>query len=219
MKKLIITALFVIQLFAQTPFIYSTLGDKIYNNAQNIEKLKFLLEYESNKDKITKYIKDVEEAKKIGFKIENEKKAIDKGTYLKILRELSSRNDFYINKINDNFINSVNSENNVLFLQSINSGLLDIPKNKKVILKYYNEHKESIDAIGVLKNIIKEHKNKKPVRRGLTSAELEKIEIERIRKRDKAQQRNIERSLEEEVIRKKIEIRKEQKEELGIKTK
>lgn len=54
------------------------------------------------------------------------------------------------------------------------------------------------------------------MRKGLTNAELEKIEINRIRKKDKAAQEAIERLLEEEVIKKKINIRKEQKKELGI---
>ena len=63
MKKLIIITLFTIQLFAQStttsqnPFIYSALGDKIYNNAKNIEKLKFSLEYKLDKDKIPSLIK------------------------------------------------------------------------------------------------------------------------------------------------------------------
>ncbi len=221
MKKLIITTLLTLQLFAQSsdfsqnPFIYSALGNKIYNNVNKIEKLQFMLEYEADKNKIKKYVKDVQKTKDIGFKIQDKEKNIDKATYLKALRELSLTNDYYINKINDNLISSIKSENNILFLKSVNSGLIDIDKNKKAIIKYYYAHKDSIDATGILQNIIDEH-NKKPVRKGLTNAELEKIEINRIRKKDKAAQEAIERLLEEEVIKKKINIRKEQKKELGI---
>lgn len=224
MKKLIIATLMTLQLFAQgsviskNPFIYSALGDKIYNNINNIEKLQFMLEYETDKNKIKKYVKDVKEIKEIGFKIQNEDKTIDKGAYLKALRKLSSINDYYVNKINDNLISSIKSQDNILFLNSVNSGLMDISKNKKSIIKYYNAHKDDINATGILKSIIDQY-NKKPVRKGLTKAQLEKIEIDRIRKKDKAHQEAIERSLEEEVIRKKIEIRKIQKKELGIETK
>lgn len=221
MKKLIIYTLLTIQLFAQstaTPhesFIYSSLGDKIYNNVQSIEKLKSRLEYELDKDKITKYIKDIEETKIIGLKIHKNSVLLDKTTYLEKLRELSIINDYYVNKITDNLISSINSKDNILFLKSVNSGLLNIEKNKKAIIKYYYEHNESIDSVGILKNIIDKH-NKKPIFKGLTNAQLEKIEIDRIRKKDQAKQKAIEKALEEETIRKKIEIRKAQKEALGI---
>ena len=221
MKKLIIYTLLTIQLFAQStatphePFIYSSLGDKIYNNVQSIEKLKSRLEYELDKDKITKYIKDIEETKIIGLKIHKNSVLLDKTTYLEKLRELSIINDYYVNKITDNLISSINSKDNILFLKSVNSGLLNIEKNKKAIIKYYYENNESIDSVGILKNIIDKH-NKKPIFKGLTNAQLEKIEIDRIRKKDQAKQKAIEKALEEETIRKKIEIRKAQKEALGI---
>lgn len=221
MKKLIIYTLLTIQLFAQstaTPhesFIYSSLGDKIYNNVQSIEKLKSRLEYELDKDKITKYVKDIEETKIIGLKIHKNSVLLDKTTYLEKLRELSIINDYYVNKITDNLISSINSKDNILFLKSVNSGLLNIEKNKKAIIKYYYENNESIDSVGILKNIIDKH-NKKPIFKGLTNAQLEKIEIDRIRKKDQAKQKAIEKALDEETIRKKIEIRKAQKEALGI---
>lgn len=223
MKKLIIIVFFAIELFSQsittlqTPAIYSTLGDKIFNNAKNIEKLKFTLEYESDKDRITKYIKDVEKIKKQGFKIQDGDIAADKKAYLEKLRELSLTNDYYVDKITDNLNSSIKSKDNALFLKSVNSGLLIIENNKKTILNYYYENNESIEATGILKNIIDKYK-KKPLPKGLTKAQLEKIEIERIRKKDKIKQEAIEKSLEEEVKRKKIEIRKIQKKELETKT-
>lgn len=219
MKKLIIITLISLQLLAQNtnssknPNIYSALGDKIYDNVKNIYNLITIAEYESSREKIKKYTTKVRKTKRFGFKIQNENKDIDKGTYLKALRELSATNDYFINSVNTHFENSIKNENSILFLNCVNSGLISIPKNKKTIKKYYYSHKNEINPKGIIQNIINKD-NKKPVYKGLTKAQKEKNEIKRIRKKDKAKQKAIEKSLEDEVIRKKIKIRKDQKEEL-----
>ncbi|MCF6331289.1 MAG: hypothetical protein L3I99_07060 [Sulfurimonas sp.] len=225
MKKLIITALLTLQLFAQNttilqnPFTYSALSDEIYNNVNNIEKLQFMPEYETDITKIKNYVKDVQETKNKGYKIEDKEKNIDNSFYLKALRKLSLTNNYYVNKINNDLFNSIKNIDNDLFLKSVNSGLVIMPNNKKSIIEYYHANKNNIEATGILKSIIDEYNdNKKPIQKGLTDAQLNKLEITRIRKRDKIKQAAIERSLEEEVVRKKIEIRKIQKEKLGIKS-
>ncbi len=222
MKKTIIISLLALQLFAQStpvsqnPIIYSALGDEIYNNIKNVEKLQFITEYETDKNKIIEYVKAAQETKNIGFKIQNEDK--NKSAYLKTLRKLSLTNEYFINKVDDSLIKSIKDEDNILFMKSVNSGLIDIPKNKEAILKYYYAHKDNIDASGVLKKIVDGYKKpEKP--KGLTSKELEKLDIERIRKKYKAKKEASKQSLEEEVLRKKIEILKEQKKELGVITK
>ena len=222
MKKIIITALLTIQLFAQNtttsknPTVYSALGDIIYNNVNNIEKLQSIAEYE--KSKLQKYVKDVQKAKKIGSKIQFGDNSINKGAYLKSLRELSVINDYYIHSIRNNFKEAIKAEDNNLFLITINTGLISITKNKEIIKKYYYKHQDDINATGTIIQDLIDEKNKKPIYKGLTDAQLEKREIERIRKKDRIRQEKIERSLEEEVIRKKAKIRKDQKEELGVKT-
>ncbi len=223
MKKLIITAFLTLQLFAQNttilqnPFTYSSLSDEIYNNVNSIEKLQFMLEYEADITKIKDYVIDVQKAKNNGYKIDDKEKNIDNSSYLKALRKLSLTNDYYVDKINNDLASSMENIDNDLFLKSVNSGLIDISKNKKSIIGYYLANRDNIEATGILKSIIDEYiNNKKPIKKGLTDAQLNKLEIERIRKKDKIKQKAMERSAEEEVIRKKIEIRRVQKEELGI---
>ena len=223
MKKLIITSIITLKLIAQSaissenPAVYSVLGDQIYNNIDKIEKLQSISGYD--KSKIQKYIKDVGKTKKIGYKIEDGDKSINKGDYLKLLRDLSAVNDYYIYKVRGSLKGAIKSEDNDLFLININTGLISIDKNKDIIKKYYYAHKDDINITGTVIEDIIINENKKPIYKGSTKTNREKLEIERIRKKDKAKQEKIEKILEDEVIRKKTEIRKNQKQELGIKTK
>ncbi|SFV51246.1 hypothetical protein MNB_SM-7-888 [hydrothermal vent metagenome] len=65
-------------LFAQNPIVYAALGDVIYNNVDNIEKLKNIDEYKIYDEKIDKYVADVKKAKEEGFAVENGSDCKDK---------------------------------------------------------------------------------------------------------------------------------------------
>ncbi len=220
MKKIIILFLLSTFLIAQNPQVYSTLGDAIYNNAEKIEKLKQIEKFSSFEDKINKYIADVNKAKNDGFSIEKGSKDIDKKAYLGELRELAKMNDFFLRSVKNNFEYSMNNEDNLLFSQMVNSGLIDTKKNKSDIINYYLEHSDDINATGIIQEYMDEDQalqKKREDRRELrvTSKELEEAKIKRIRKNDKEKQDALQKSLEAEVIRKKKEIRKNQIKELA----
>jgi hypothetical protein len=220
MYKLLFIALFSTLLSAQNPKPFSALGDAIYNNVDKIEKLKYLEEYKYYKDDIEKYVEDVKKAKKKGFDIELGKYS-DKKDYLNNLRDLSKRNDYFFRKVKSDYDNSIEKEDSKLFLEMINSGLIDTKKYKKEIIDYYFEHLKDINATGVIKKFLEEDarlKAKKEAQRKRYKSKKEKEleKIKRIRENDKREQEKLERKLQEELIKKKLEIREHQKKELSI---
>ena len=221
MKKLVILFLLATLIFAQNPNVYSALGDVIYNNVDAIEKLKHIPEFSASKEKIEKYIEDVHNIKKDGFAIESGDKSLDKDEYLNKLRELSKINDSFVRDVKTSFKESITSENNELFLATVNSGLIDTNFCKQDILEYYLNHSDDINASAVIQELLDEEavvKKRITESRQKSRNTIEKIQadkIKRIRQRDKFRQEAIKKSLEEEVIKKKKEILENQKKELS----
>lgn len=217
---LISTFLFTQNLFSKeaNPVVYAALGDTIYNNASKIEDLQNLKEFQVYKDEIIKYIEEIKSVKTIGFSIENGDSTVSKGDYLKKLRKLSKTNDFYVKTVNSNFKFSVKNNDNELFVNSVDSGLVDIDRFGEDIKKYYLAHEDEIDEYGtVLGNLVstygRKNKNKK-IRKTLTKKEIQEAKMQRIRQKDKEKQEAIQDALEAELIRKKEKIRKNKKREL-----
>ena len=219
MKSIIIMYFFTLILFAQNPKVYAALGDVIYNNVDKISNLKKIEEYKKYTEKINKYIKSVKQTKKDGFNIESGKKHIDKKEYLNRLRTLSQSNDFFVRSVKKNFSKSMKENNNQLFSKIVNSSLLNTNKNKNIIINYYYKNMDDINASGVIQTFLDkdaELKRLKDAQRKKykTKEMLEKEKINRIRKNDILKQEELEKKLQDEVQRKKIEIREEQQKSL-----
>jgi len=219
MKSIIIMYLFTLALFAQNPKVYAALGDVIYNNVDKIANLTTVKEYQKYTTTINKYTKDVKKTKKDGFCIESGKKCINKKEYLDKLRTLSRTNDYFVHSVKRNFASSMKENNNLLFSKIINSGLLNTQKNKETIINYYYENKDDINATGVIQAFLDkdaELKRLKDAQRKKykTKKMLEEEKIKRIRKNDMLKQEKLEKKLQDEVERKKIEIREEQQKSL-----
>ncbi|MBU0719767.1 hypothetical protein KJ877_00340 [bacterium] len=220
MKKIFILSLLVGMLSAQNPTVYSSLGDKIYDNAQNIEKLKDLEYFLSFRSKIEQYTLDVENAKKYGFAIESGDKSKNKRVYLNNLRDLIKTNDFFLRSIQSSYKYAIENNDNDLFSYVINSGLIDTQKHKDEIKEYYIANSEDINATGVIQKFLDEDKMMEEQREARVKANKSKKDkeaekIRRIRQKDKEKDEALKRSLEEELIRKKTQIREEQKRELS----
>lgn len=221
--KLLLTLLISINLLAQitsadNPAIYSALGDKIYKNAKQIEKLVALEEFQVYKDKIIAYVKEVKSTKAKGFAIQDGDKSISKGEYLQELRTLSKTNDFFVQNIKTNFKYALKNKDNELFVNSVDSGLLDTQRYEKDIRTYYYKHEDEINEyghiMGKLVNGYESIKVKKKVYKGKSKQEVQDEKMKRIRQKDKNKQKAIQKSLEDELLKKKVKIREEQKEEL-----
>jgi hypothetical protein len=220
MIKLLILSLLATFLIAGNPKVYSALGDVIYDNVDNIEKLKDIPEFSQFENKIDTYVKEVYEAKDTAYAIEAGDKTKDKKEYLQTIRELSKTNDFFHRTTVTSYKSSLTNQNNELFSNTINSGLIDTKKYKPEILEYYFAHCTDMNTSGVIQKYLDEDellKQKQTVSRKptLSKKQIQEAKIKRIREKDKAKQESIQKSLEEELIKKKSDIRKEQVEELA----
>ncbi len=219
MYKIFFFFLLNIALYAQNPKAFSTLGDIIYNNVDKIQKLENIDDYKVYKKKIKEYVADVKKLKKDGFALD-EGVNTNKMQYLNKLRKLSQTNDFLVRSAKRNLDLAIENENSKLFSQLINTGLIDEKKSKNKIIDYYFSHSDEVNATGLIQKYLDNDKNlrrKKEYKKSLLNRkklrELEKIR--RIRKNDKLQQEKLEQQLNQEVQKKKLEIRQEQKKELS----
>jgi len=221
MYKLLLITLFTTILSASYPKIYAALGDVIYKNVDNIGKLVTIEKYSIYKDEIEKYVAEVQKTKELGFTIESKQTegVNKKKEYLMSLRKLSKQNDFFVRSAEDNYKSAIENENSQLFSEIINSGLVDTQEYKKEIIDYYFAHSEDINATGVIQGYLDEDAKLK-VKRDAEAAKYktkkmrEAEKIRRIRENDLEAQRKLEEKLQEEVNKKKLEIRKNQKIEL-----
>lgn len=194
------------------PKIYSALGDVVYDNVQNIEKLKNISEFREYESQISEYVKSVYVAKEIGHSIDMGTQEIDRKEYLNTLRELSKINDTFFRHVQNMYENSIKQKDTLLWSQIINSGLIDTQKYKDVILEFYFDHSEEIDLDGVVQNFLDEDeklkvRNTKKNNVSLTKKEEQEEKIKRIREKDKLEQEAIQKTLEDELIKKKLQIR------------
>jgi len=220
MIKLVILSLLATLLIADNPKVYSALGDEIYENVENIQKLKKIFKFSKFEQKIDNYVEDVYKAKEMGFAIESGDTTKDKKVYLKTIRELSKTNDFFLRAANNCYKNAITNQDNKIFTKIINTGLIDTKKNKDEIMNYYFSNSKDVNASGIIQQFLdedekfrKKHEaSKKPK---LTKEQIQEAKIKRIREKDKKKQESIKKALEDKLIKKKSEIRKQQIEELS----
>jgi len=220
MYKLILITLMTTFLSAHNPNPYAALGDVIYDNVSNIESLKQIDSYRLYADDIDKYVSEVDEAKTQGYELEKAATSKTKNDYLNRLRTLSKTNDYFLRSINNKYKESMKKDDYKLFLQIINSGLINTQKKKKEIINYYYKNKENIDSTGVIDTFLEEDaklrlKKDRQKKHYKTKKQLEAEKIKRIRENDKAAQKKLEEDLQKDLNTKKAEIRKIQRKELG----
>jgi len=220
MKKFILLLLSSLALLAQTPKVYSSLGDGIYNHLYAIKNLKTIKSYEAQISTIDQYILEVNKAKKLGFAIESGLQKARFDEYLQTLRRLSKVNEQFIRGGKSSFEHSIQTKNNDLFIGIVNSGIIDTQGNKNIIMNYYNQHADDIDAQGVVQEFIDEeyerlHKDK-PKKVFVDKDKIRKDRIKRLRANDKLKQEALEKKVLDEADEKKRLIIEEQKRELAL---
>ena len=220
MKKILtLLAIFPFLLYGANPKPYAALGDVIYDNVENIEKLKEIPKYALFKEKIESYVSKVAALKEMGYALEKGSASANKKVYLNALRTLSKENDFFLRDAKQSFKDAIEKQDSVTFEKIINTGLIDTQKNKEKIIEYYFAHQEDINASGVIQGYLDEDaklraKREAQRKRYKTKKQLEEEKIRRIREADKRKKEALEKQLEQEVARKKEQIRAEQKSEL-----
>ena len=219
MLKLLLLFLFSTLLFSNNPIVYAALGDDIYNNVQSINKLKEIEFYKPKYENIDAYLLEVKQTKEMGFAIENGDKSLDKKLYLKKLRTLSKKNDAFVRNANIVFKQSLKDVDSTLFAQLVNSGLINTKKHKDEILQYYYGHAEDINVTGVIESYLEsDRKRAKKKQNRISYAKRKKMQetakIKRVREQDIYDEKKLEKKLDDEVSRKKLEILKHKQKEL-----
>ncbi len=224
MIKIMIICFLITTLVAQNPKAYATLGDMIYNNVSNIKALKDVKVFTNNTAEIDLYLRDVSKAKECGFDIDSGKKSDKNKKYLFTLRNLSKRYDFFNRKANVYLKKSISEKDNKLFLEIVNSKIIDIEKNKKLIVDYYYANSNDINVTGALKKYLDEQEIKKEKivqvkkerqKYTLTKKQIQQAKIKRLRRNDKLEEQALEKRLDAELMKKKLQIIKEQERELS----
>ena len=218
-KLFILLFTFTTLLFSANPKAYATLGNKIYDNVQNIKKLTTIGDYYLYKDEINSYLLKVNTAKQLGFSLDENSAPKVRKKYLQTLRQLSKDNDYYTRMAQTSLETSIENGDSLLFSKIINSGLIDTKANKKRILDYYFAHVNDVNASGVIQSYLDQdealkRKHDAMQRKRLSKKMREEQKIKRLREQDKARQTALENRLDRAVQKRKREIRKEQKEEL-----
>lgn len=219
MKLFLSLFLLTLTLFASNPTIFATLGDTIYDNAPKIEQLKKFHEYQPFLEKIDNYVKEVNATKKLGFAVENGTRKDASRIYLQKLRELAKTNDFFVRSANVIFEKALANKNYDLLMDMLDTGLIDVERNKERLLEFYNANKDSFEPRGTLGRIVEEEELRKKSKNTKEYYErLKKLreqeKIRRLRERDKKRQEELQKKLEKELEKKKEQIQKEQIQEL-----
>jgi len=218
-KLLLLFFTYVSLVYGANPKAYASLGNKIYDNVNNIQNLTKIGDYYLYVDEINDYIRRVRIAKEKGFQLEKESSLQERNNYLKTLRKLAQDNDYYTRMAKTSLENAIKNGDSLLFSKIINSGLIDTKANKKRILDYYFAHKKDINATGIIQHYLDEDRalqraQEEKNRLKLSKAQREALKIKRLRLRDKKRQEALEKKLDAAVKEKKLEIREEQKKEL-----
>ncbi len=203
---------------SKNPKVYAALGDIIFDNVAKIEALKDIELFEPLSTNIEDYSQEVSTVKALGYEIESGNKRLEKEEYLNKLRTLSKEHDFYLRTVQSAYKASMKKNDFELFSKLVNSGLVDTTKRRDEIIEYYMKHSEDINASGVIQNYLEEDKKLKQQAKSYDYEKAKKLreeeKIRRIREEDRKKQAELERTLSEEVKRKKREIIENQKKAL-----
>ena len=222
MKFLILSILFIFIVYAQeinsteNPKVYTSLGNEIYANVSAIENLKQIEKYQFFIEKIDIYVKKVKKTKAFGYEVASGNRSNFKLDYLKQLREHKKLNDYFVRSAHDTLKLAIDTKDNALFIDIVNSGLVNTRANQKQIMNYYTIHSSEIDPKGIIQTFLDEEyalKNRKQYK-PKTKAELQKEKVARLRRNDKLDAEALEKRLSEELRLKKEKIIQEQEREL-----
>ena len=215
-----IISLFSFILFANNPTPFSALGDVIYNNAPKINALKKIDAFRKYDKKIDRYLQGIKETKKKGYRLEKQQDSSLRKEYLHKLRELAEVNDSFVHLVKVTYTKAKDNEDSLLFSKIINSGLIDVKEYKKEIINYYFKHQNEMSTKGVIQSFLDEDaklraKREAQRKRYKSKKEREMEHIRLLRQHDKEEREHLEKKLQNELNKKKMEIREYQKEELS----
>lgn len=220
MLKLFLLFTISIFLFAQNPSVYSLLGDVIYNNLDDIDKLANIESFSKEKKNILNYVERSKKLKEKGFLIDSGDLVYNKMDYLNELRELSKYNDKFVNLANAKLTDAIENNDTDSFKKLIDLDIINKENIKNRIGDFVLTHENELNSTNYY-SVYKEELEKEKIEnervKKINDATLKKekmSKIERIRDKDKKRQESLQKELEKVVEDKKKQIYKKQKDEL-----
>jgi len=216
---LVFMPLLVLSLFAATPQPFHRLGDKLYNSVDALEKIKNLKALEKEKGMITSYLNGIKRVKEEGFVLQREPTKALRSAYLKDLRDYSKRYDAILRMLQSRYETAIENEDSALFAALVNSGFIDQKQEREAIIRYYFGHQKDIEPTGRLATIVLDAKLQKKElqkeRRYDAKRAKDLAKIQRIRKEDQRKKATIEKKLQEELQKKRKELKQYEHKELS----
>ena len=218
MRFLLLVLFVPLYLFASSstyPKAYNTLGDKIYANVTKIERLKSIDALNELHHTIDRYLKEVQQTKALGFKVDSKERDNVRLEYLAYLRKHKKSYEFFLHRVRSAYELAKKEKNYKLFETLVQVDLLDRREYKQDILEYYHRYSRYIEPQSVLQEFLDEEAlRKKKKYKPKTKQQMQEEKLRRIRHNDQLEREALEKRLEKELREKKEAIRKNQEKEL-----
>lgn len=136
MLRLLLIITVTIFVWADTPKLYSSLGDRIYDDMESISRLGDIKVMSKYDESIARYIGNCKMARKHGLALDIESpdpKAVKR--YLEELRALDRERTFFIQTSNRLLLKAIEQDDLESYSELIKSGLIDIDSDS--VIDYY----------------------------------------------------------------------------------
>ncbi len=206
MKKLLILSLLSIQLLAQNPKLFDTLGNQMYNSIENVKKLEDIVVFQNNYAFLKQYIKDTESLWAEGILLDDSSKERLKKKYLSDLRTLSKGYDNIMRSVRHRLEESIATRDAKSFAQIIDTNLTPVGAETPEVVEFYKEYVRATIKVERLEAYLE---SIKPPKKPITVAGPSKIErvearAKEIERKRKIEQERIEKEKREALIKEQL---------------
>ena len=189
MKKLLILSLLSMQLLAQNPKLFDTLGNQMYNTIEEVKLLEDIVVFQNNATFIKKYIKDTESLWAEGILLDDSSKAELKKNYLNNLRTLAKGYDNVMRSVNRRLEESIKNSDAKSFAQIIDTNLTPVGAETPEVISFYKKHVQSTIKVERLESYLE---SIKPPKKPITVAGPSKVERIEAKAKEIERQRRLE---------------------------
>ena len=185
----VLLLLFTATHLISNPNSFANLGNPIYDNVQKIKQLKRFEAYRRFEKDIDSFVQLAKETKQLGYLADKEQNLTISRRYLKQLRRLAQKKDFYERSVESIFKKALRQKDYELVMDLLQTGLIDFKRYKRDLLEFCEENKGAFKPRGILKEWLK-HQNID------TRNSKTKEDIYEIRQKDEIRQMIIQKKLE-----------------------
>lgn len=220
LKWFLIAGIAVLSL-ADNPKIYSGLGNVIYDDMESISRLSDIKAMAKYNDSIAAYLEKCRAVRKSGFALEkNQPTPAETKAYLNSLRSLEKEHAYFLRLTNSALLQTIQNNDYNGYSELIKSGLVDIEKNSEDIVGFYLQNRNEYNALAEVEDFMRyqeelqKRENQEEARRHSLYRSYKQQRIRQIHKRQAEKKAAITKSINDERERTKMEVYKQQEEEL-----